>query len=377
METHDLKKLAAIFHQIPNTYGCDKKYKIYYDETNNIRKLRTQNILKCNKLFAVGGVVYEDCYESKNLNDLISHLKPQDNIKKLKLKHLTNKKQEFFDILDSKKITTLLQYLLELKNCYIHYIVVDPLYYSIVDIIDSIIQNDFDFLISRQLKSNLYDAIRDDLNFFVNLFERYSYPNISNDFSRFFIELKNKVKDNKLIKLLDNASKSSRLPPFLSNNEKNILIDCFAPFYLSRLLLFKNSEHIFDNELSVEKQLTNYGLNDDFRNYRFIPSIDDNNLQISDLIIGILGKYYTFINKYKKPWNFYNLKVMPSDQAINNLNNLVKIIYKSEKCSNVFIHEVISNDFNKKEYDIWKFLGLKIPNSYQSNYKYLSAYGLL
>ena len=70
------------------------------------------------------------------IEELYLALNLQSTIKELKLKHVTTR--DFLNLLHSKKLKIFLQWLLDQKLL-MHYSAIDPFYWSIVDVIDSIL----------------------------------------------------------------------------------------------------------------------------------------------------------------------------------------------------------------------------------------------
>ena len=69
-------------------------------------------------------------------------------------------------------------------------------------------------------------------------------------------------------------------------------------FYLRNLYLFKNSRHIFDEEQSIQGGVDEFTLTDNglpIRNYTFVKSHDCKAVQISDVIAGFFGKYFSYL----------------------------------------------------------------------------------
>ncbi|RWK53976.1 MAG: hypothetical protein EOR45_37800 [Mesorhizobium sp.] len=60
--------------------------------------------------------------------------------------------------------------------------------------------------------------------------------------------------------------------PYLDDEPPNVLIESFAPFYVQRLCLFKNSQHIFDVEEVVKAYLERTSFidgDDELKHFRF------------------------------------------------------------------------------------------------------------
>ena len=193
MDVNELQRLYLSMHKLQN---IDDVYTFYYDETNNIRTLKvTENGLNIQNqqiCFTLGGILYK---EKRNhdveFNKLRSILQLQKSTQEIKLCHLV--KGDFLKILESKKIKTFLGWLLK-EKLLIHYSVVDVLYYSTVDIVDTIISESFQGKLChyhRQFKNDLYKILRENLEQTLNIFRFYQYPSIrKGSFSHFVSEVK-------------------------------------------------------------------------------------------------------------------------------------------------------------------------------------------
>ncbi|BDU50397.1 hypothetical protein [Haliovirga abyssi] len=209
--------------------GINGRYKFYYDETNNFRKFwikENKFNASTNKNFVLAGLVHEDVEVLPNIEDLFGKLKLQSNVKELKFKMIS--KGKFLECCKSQKLNIILKYIYENK-IYLHYVKLDPFYYSIVDIIDSILENEYmDF--SFELKNCLYKIMYADIEKTTELFLKHDYPNIKKDIKNEFIddlldminesEVKNMMK-NFLIELLKKSREKEELPFIMDNLNNN------------------------------------------------------------------------------------------------------------------------------------------------------------
>lgn len=176
--------------------GCDVPYRFHYDETNNVRRLvvtPTGFNVGEPEPFVLGGIAGRLPCGGLDYRGLRSLLKIQKTTGDLKLTHLG--KDDFLQVLGSKKVKLFLRWLLD-QELFVHYSVVDPLYWSIFDIIDSIVaaERDIGLIgVANQLKNDLYRVIRQDIQSTVDLFRRYSYPNVGGQKSVAFIVGKNQL----------------------------------------------------------------------------------------------------------------------------------------------------------------------------------------
>lgn len=118
-------------------YGLDEEYAFFYDETNNIRKfwIRDDGFNEHPKNFVLGGIVHKKSEPLSELDELIKSLCIQKSAKEIKFNQLAT--GGYLRVLNSKKIKTLLEWLIT-KGVFIHYTNFNILYWSLVDIIDSL-----------------------------------------------------------------------------------------------------------------------------------------------------------------------------------------------------------------------------------------------
>ncbi|MBK5240244.1 DUF3800 domain-containing protein [Clostridium sp.] len=295
--------------------GMNEVYTFYYDETNNVRKFCLKedgyNSSVCTT-FVLGGVMHRGLSSTANTEELWRNLKLQRNIKEIKLIHLA--KGDFIKCLDSTKLNYYLKWLLD-SDLYIHYSALNLLYFSLIDIVDSAIENsDVSKSLGREfsdlLKNNLYTLVKMKEALFVKLFYKYKYPDIQKEDIRAFInELINIIRQYEdipnlhiglvsLRQILKESLITEELV-FIMNEKEKILIENFMHFYLRPVYMFKNSIHIFDNEDSIKLLIKETGLSyydDPLKNYDFVNSQSSKYIQISDVFIGLFGKFTMFIN---------------------------------------------------------------------------------
>lgn len=292
---------------------ADTRYTFYHDETNNVRKLhidaRGLNVAEL-KVFVLGGVVHEGEPYPIDIRPLRDAMQIQETAHEIKLEHVAI--GMFLDLLRSTKLTIFLRWIAD-SGLMIHYHDLDPLYWSIADIIDSILSNiDNPMLVQHHalLKSDLAAILRCDLKATIGLFHRYGYPGLAPESRKPFL--------NDLIDLLEHNS--SALPTFntymlkgvlqagrglgsldfIEDNPPNLLIDNFSIFYLNRIAIFKYSSHILDMEKSIQDRfmkmpITSGGV--PVTHYRFADSKVETGIQLADIIVGVLGKMHTYFTE--------------------------------------------------------------------------------
>lgn len=300
--------ILAVF-PMPHVDGV---YSFYYDETNNVRKLHLtpdgMNVRRPD-CFVLGGIVYGGPPRSIDLSGLRKLLRLQPSVKEIKLKHLGS--GDFLDLLGSEKIALFLEWLTR-QGFLVHYQVTDLLYWSVVDIVDSILTEVDEPQLTAlhlPLKDSLYTILRDDVDCTAELLGRYNYPDVGRDRRATFVEELLDLAEHSahllehfsfymLKGLLQMARRLDSLP-YLEDETPNVLIDGFGTFFSNRLVLFKNAEHVLDDERQIEAYLEGLELcNGDtpLRHFRFANSQTEAGIQLSDPVAGLLGKLFSYLN---------------------------------------------------------------------------------
>ncbi|NLT88709.1 MAG: DUF3800 domain-containing protein [Pseudomonas lactis] len=357
-----------IFFDAPGTRGTDQPLALYYDESNNFGKLKLLesglNVSKSDN-FVLGGIVLKPGQSAGDALELRRKLRVQASAKEIKFDMVAH--GTFDKILGSTKLSHALNWLLD-HDLAIHYTNLNIISWFTLDIIDSILAEEkFSsyFVMHRELKNELHHIASKNLSGFLSLIYQYNYPNIRRS------ETANFLKDLYYFLIANwpdiafpptDALKEiilrARVVPelcFLEGNESNILIKGIDNFFLYRLCAFKNASHIFDEEKTVRESIEKYRIlnNDREIPYRFVDSQDYFEVQLSDVIAGFLGKYFSFIEK--TPTNsLIHFKNNLSQAQRNNTTALRKLIEKSDAISNVLLHRVTTMDSdNKSDYFIF------------------------
>lgn len=353
-------------HNINNT---TKKYCFYYDETNNPRLFKlTEKGFNVNEksFFILGGLVFP---ENKSLLDeqaiiLIKKLNLQSSSTEIKFKHISGESKDFFELMTKKKVQILIDWVFQ-NNYFIHYSYVDNFYFSIVDIVDSLKESTIgDISFNRSLKDSLYELIKKNKEWFINLLIEVNYPNINNH--KYFLEkiinlifITNENDDFNL-EYLRQSFKNYRNKQlvFLENNDDCILISNYTGLYINSIITYPNSTHFFDNEDFIEKKIEDIGFNlfnKDYKNYEFLDSKSNVYIQISDLIVGILRMWISFIEFNSHEESNMQLRRL-SNESRKSIYKLQMIMLNSLNESKGFKNGISSNSFELKlnqflEYD--------------------------
>lgn len=342
-------------------------YDFYYDETNNYRKVRIKedgfndnSILTEN--YVLGGICIKK-EDRKDISEIINNIKVQPN-QEIKSKMFFRGKNKFEECINNTNLTIVLDWILD--NAFIHYLDMDNFYFTIIDIVDSLIDNSIAIRPSKDIiefmKNELYLLLKANVKYFIKLCNKTQYPNISKENVKIFCdEIISLIDENiyrfddgtefildVLRQLLKNKCKSKELT-FLKNNEKMTIVKGYYSNRQQRCIIFQKSKHIFDREDEDEKLMENnlMILKDGkvLRNYIFVDSKEYLEIQISDIIISIIAKYLSFLSNNSIEYINENIKNL-KQVGKNNLKKLIQVINKSDKENKFFIASVNSFQVN-------------------------------
>jgi hypothetical protein len=360
IEINEFRELEAMHHQfqLPN-----EEMTFYYDETANVRKfcLTEDGVNDVNAVyrdFILGGVAFDGCVCPANIDELYKRLKLQPTVKELKYDKLVNGHKDFWKGLNRNTLSEFLDWLYH-SGLFIHYITLNNVYYSIVDIVDSLWDLQPQFCFSDEwvfsIKSSLYKFAFENQEEFYAILKAYEYPDIKDEkiigFCRALINLIEEEGDpddfflecfRQMLKTNSNEGKML----FLQGNDKDTLIQEYYLLRIGRCYMFKNSFHHFDKEDEAELKMKEVKMLDDEKellNYDFLDSKTNKLIQISDAVIGILGKLFEFIDNISET-EFLNLLMEATDIQKKNLKIIAELIDKSEEKHITLIHNV--NDIN-------------------------------
>lgn len=353
----DISELRGIIIQCNGLQNTDEVYTFYYDETNNIRKLYLKesgfNVNKDDN-FILAGILHKGLSSGSDYSTLFQMLNLQKSAHELKLKHIA--KGGFMNMLKSDKLLIILNWLIENKF-YIHYFNLNITYWSVIDIIDSIIgelRHPFYSMNHMLLKSDFYELANSNSDVFLNALHEFNYPDIpeekAHEFCLWLIDftcmhscMLSDFRANILENLVKESLKIEELP-FISGFHGRELISSFMVFYLRNLYLFKNSIHIFDEEKSIQDEIKDFPLTENgmpIHNHEFVKSHNSEAVQLSDVIAGFLGKYFSYLKNVNDEQLVLDKAGLTSKQ-IKTLSALKHIIDVSDDVSRGFFNVVSS-----------------------------------
>jgi len=302
----DLRDLEIRLHGLDR---ADVAYTLYYDETNNHRKLHvTVNGLNVKDpgCFVLAGVAIPGGTAVPDIQDLRRVLYLQPTTGEIKLTHVA--KGDFIQVLRSQRLGDFLDWI-EAKGLLIHYECLDQLYWSIVDIVDSAIMaaDRFDLAaVAPPLKDMLNIALRRDFDTTLSLFRAFRYPAIDpKDGPRFYMALRTILQRQArhlhpvyggLLDSLFEAAAEGEGFSFIEGtvDDAHILIEGFDLFFRHRLTILGKSNHVLDLEEVVREKFQSLPLPAGVA-FRFSDSKQEPMIQLSDVIAGLLGKFFNYL----------------------------------------------------------------------------------
>lgn len=311
----NIDPLVSMQQELCDMWGINNqtKYVFYYDESNNCRKFwvddsKQQFNTDYTADFVLAGLVKkEEDIVDVSLETFRKPLKLQGNVEEIKFKKLYAK-GDFLQCVKEKRLFETLSWI-DKSPFFIHYTNVNNLFYTLVEIFDSIVKPDeisefgYDYFKMKSVFYHMFKGKADELQI---LMFKYKYPNIQReDVEAFCNELlfllgsrrEMKEKEKFLSGMLARASKSDELV-FLHDNDDYIMQENYAEFYADPIRKYQKSTHIFDEETTVQdivKRQIAQGENM-ADNFKFVKSETDIFVQLSDVVAGILGKLFKYIN---------------------------------------------------------------------------------
>ncbi len=311
MDVDEYRKMISEFSDLPL---FDGKYSFYYDETGNVRKFRlTENGVNAEEGiandFILGGVLFKGDSPPCDIDKLFDELKI--NTSEIKFKTLAGRGADFWTAIGKKPIQQFLSWL-ESSGLYVHYATLNNMYYSIVDMVDSLFvtqpQYDFGLEWAQALKASLHRFVVTHMDEILPILHSYNYPSLDKvDIKDFCYELSDLIQSygdedfylENFRQLLKANGRKGELA-FIEDNTPGLLVEEYSGLRDGRCAFYKDSMHYFDEEAEAELALKNtiYTLNGEkLSNFKFIDSKKERLIQISDVWVGLLGKLFAELDQ--------------------------------------------------------------------------------
>lgn len=333
--------------------------RLYYDETNNIRRLKLSEVglnAPDAKTFLIGGIALTSDGTLDGWDALRERMRIQASANEVKSKHVAP--GDYEAALGSYKLALFLNWLLE-RNILIRYSALDVLYWSVLDIVESLMLEDSLDVVPYhfELKNELHHIVSREPGAFFSLLHDFAYPNVAREavapflaaVGRFLLQCAPDDRNQwstRLRRAIERAAHRPELElPFLHDNKEGELISDFSLHFLHCVYMFKNASHTFDRETFVENALETLEMRDGDRrlDYRFADSKDDIGIQISDVITGLLGRHFSYIQAFSLA-RLRERKAAFGDQQRENLQLLRLLIDRSDALSDGLFHVVLPLD---------------------------------
>ena len=358
----NIDPLVSLQQELCDMWGINNqtKYVFYYDESNNCRKFwvddsKQQFNTDYTADFVLAGLVKkEGDTVHASLETFRKPLKLQGNVEEIKFKKLYAK-GDFLQFLKEKRLFETLSWI-DKSPFYIHYTNVNNLFYTLVEIFDSIVKPDeisefgYNYFKMKSVFYYMFKGKADELQI---LMFKYKYPNIQREnVERFCNELlfllgsrrEMKEEEKFLAGMLARASKSDELV-FLHDNDDYIMQENYAEFYADPIRKYQKSTHIFDEETTVQdivKRQIAQGENM-ADNFKFVKSETDIFVQLSDVVAGILGKLFKYINSTSVNQRRKDIEGLSRIQ-IDNILLIDKLRMEANRENPGFLHSVAPLD---------------------------------
>lgn len=326
----------------------------YYDESNNCRKFWINPDINGFNHDETADFVLAGVASEKEVQIPFSELKTrfnlQNNVVELKSKSMF-KGKDFLGCMATKQVNALFETIHD-YDLFIHYKHVNNFFYTIVEIMDSITnpKEIYDFGFDYfALKSTFYDMLYANVNEVKRVMAKYHYPNIAtNDIEGFCCDLlgtlecryQQKPEEKFLSGALRRASQGSELL-FIQNNVDYLMQEDYSIFYAEIILKYTESMHHFDEELSIQPKVLDILKKYDPKanNYEFINSKNNTMVQLSDLVAGIIGKLFAFINSTSSN-EMRRIVENLTDVQLSNCNRFDSLRFKSDERNKGLLHSI-------------------------------------
>lgn len=339
---------------------CREPWDLYYDETENCRSISygsgfIKDARAVERDFILGGVAVTDLGAATRLVEGCAELPSPGG--EIKWKLVLGGSSDFWKVLKRREVATFLK-LVDSPGIVMHYHAQDNFYYSIVDIVDSVIHlpgHGHMAAFHRELKNALYLCASRDRIGFLNSLAAFGYPNIApsrvSSFCRYIADLLESMLEHNsflngsqdgffaetLRQMMKTASKVDRLV-FLEGNEDGVLMKGFSEHYQSACMLLPNATHHFDNETHISMELV-----ESLGNFEFVDSKSEPLIQLSDVWVGLLSRLFRFLDDWVEDPRPLDMSPDASRQ-LENLRTIKRLIDRADSTHRSLLSNTNAND---------------------------------
>lgn len=362
MTEYDIDFLRQMQSELQGIPLCNNRMTFFYDETGNCGKFKVTETgfndpMALTRDFILGGVAFDGDECPADVDSLFSSLNLKKDAVELKFRHISRKKSEFLEWFGAKRASVFIRWLHE-SGLYIHYALINNLYYSLVDMVDTLWESQPQFVFSSEwvigLKSALYTFCKAHVDDVLTLFRKYNYPDVAlqdtKDFCQAFCFLIQSHSDDYtpedfllecFRQMLKTAGKENKLA-LLHDNEAGILVDQYYTMYFARCYIYKNAMHHFDEESIIEHLLSETVMISEgiqFKNYDFCTSQENPLTQICDAFVGLISRAFKYLDQTAEA----DILLMDRPEyrgVIENMSILWKLIERSDAKHPMLIQNV-------------------------------------
>lgn len=211
-------------------------------------------------------------------------------------------------------------------------------------------------------RNNTYPNVKNPILFLCSIEELINNYMKSDEYEAYYFEKEDITLE--IIKKEITQAKKLGLP-LLINNKPGKLIEEYYQMYLQRLVLFNNSELIFDHEIDVEEKLGSLDVGN--KNFIFVESnilkakeksefLGEEThklVQLSDIVVGIMGMFLNYINSSDEKflqniyeatnWNEKQCQVY--DKWVSIINNSIQ--------ENSFFKMAVADEFIEHKFNFF------------------------
>lgn len=242
--------------------------KIFFDESNNIRKGKIgidkdNNEDLENLYFTLGGIATK---KEIDFQDLLNYIGAKQTPNDAKYNFFTLGHKKFTEAIAQSRLRKLFEYLYK-ENIIIHFSVEHYMYFALVDILDSLIEEaDINQRVAlslyNELQSDMTEVLYDDYDSLHKILVKYEFPNVpknqANSFIRdilrlYSVNLDNYDMDNadnftkEMLRQIIKAKKGKTNLIFLEDNEPLVISDLPVQNYIMRMYNFEDEKYLIMN----------------------------------------------------------------------------------------------------------------------------------
>ena len=362
MTEHDIDFLRQTESELQGISLCDDRMTFYYDETGNCGKFKVTETgfndpMALTRDFILGGIAFDGDECTADVDSLFASLNLKKEAAELKFRHICKKKNEFFEWFGAQRASIFIRWLHE-SGLYIHYALINNLYYSLVDMVDTLWESQPQYVFSTEwvlgLKSVLYNFCKTHIEEVLALFRKYDYPDVKAqdtcEFCYAFCSLIQQYSDDRdpegfllecFRQMLKTAGRENKLS-LLHDNEAGVLVDQYYTMYFARCYLYKNATHHFDTEKIIEHLLSETLMISEgrqFKNYDFCNSHVSPLTQISDAFVGLISHVFEYLDQTSEA-DILLMDKTECSNVIENMNLLWDLIERSDAKHPMLIQNV-------------------------------------